>query len=844
MWNETDLDDQFVPEHLVNHLNPRQKENGEFGHVGRSHDNLVEHSHLLGVPSHDMLTDAMLGHIGDRDREQETMMMHTPLSPLGKEHGHHTEYQVHNTEFKMPSRKEKESLLKRYAKKLGLNDRGCYLAVGLSALTFLLLLIIIVMAACWPVTYLRHTGSVSVCRSPACLAASSNMIGARNISFSPCDHMWDYACAGWISTNQIPESRSKWSLLLEMAQRAQTEQSRLISMFSHEPSQYDTIEWKVQHFYESCKILEYIESDGEKPLMKIINNLGGWDVLRSFNLYSWDHHRVLRELHADYGVSAFFHVDVVSDWQSPGHNIIRISPSGLGMPDRSFYHRFPNDSAIQAYQTFMKDAAQLFGAPSPEAAKFSIDIFNFEKRIAEITPDSQYMSDPIKVNNKMKVKDLRVMSINIPWLEVLKACYPNAQISEETEITLVSPQYTADIAVIMSTTDRGSLNNYLVWKLVEKYMPYLSKDFTEVVDLYRKHTTGAQKPLQRWEFCADTTQMFFGHLMDSLLFREQDRSHTHNRVGVVHRMFAGIKDAVRQQVVDSRAFDYYSRQAAFEKLRTMTIQVGTPDILLDRKFLKIMYKDLSIQKTDFFQNMQYGMTFLRKREEHELVSPGEETRWLRNLLLDTVTFVPSAGKVVIPEYLLTPPLFHPQYPYNVNLGGLGVMIAEAVVEGVAGFGSVFTASGRILDGQESSNFTMSRVGEANFPLKRLSGCLVSQWSQLRLDTPDQLEKCSTKSAVSVAGLTAALTATEEIFNQDGAILLPALETLDPQAVFFLQHAQSLCSSMTLQQRDLDRAVQSSLLGAEKLRGELSQAAPFRHFYFCSDESQYICPTVM
>ena len=46
------------------------------------------------------------------------------------------------------------------------------------------------------------------------------------------------------------------------------------------------------------------------------------------------------------------------------------------------------------------------------------------------------------------------MSINIPWLEVLKACYPNAQISEETEITVVSPQYTADIAVIMSTTDR------------------------------------------------------------------------------------------------------------------------------------------------------------------------------------------------------------------------------------------------------------------------------------------------------------------------------------------------------------------------------------------------------
>jgi hypothetical protein len=34
----------------------------------------------------------------------------------------------------------------------------------------------------------------------------------------------------------------------------------------------------------------------------------------------------------------------------------------------------------------LKDSAQLFGAASPDAHKFSIDMFNFEKRISEITP--------------------------------------------------------------------------------------------------------------------------------------------------------------------------------------------------------------------------------------------------------------------------------------------------------------------------------------------------------------------------------------------------------------------------------------------------------------------------
>ena len=79
----------------------------------------------------------------------------------------------------------------------------------------------------------------------------------------------------------------------------------------------------MQHFYESCKSLEYIEADREKPLMKIINNLGGWDVLRSFNLYNWDPHRVLRELHAEFMVDAFFSIDVVFDHQRPGQNIMR-----------------------------------------------------------------------------------------------------------------------------------------------------------------------------------------------------------------------------------------------------------------------------------------------------------------------------------------------------------------------------------------------------------------------------------------------------------------------------------------------------------------------------------------
>ena len=73
------------------------------------------------------------------------MMQHTPLSPLAvKEVGAGT------GELRLPTRKEKESLLKRYSRKLGLNDRGCYVAAVLAFLATGLTVIIIAMAACWP----------------------------------------------------------------------------------------------------------------------------------------------------------------------------------------------------------------------------------------------------------------------------------------------------------------------------------------------------------------------------------------------------------------------------------------------------------------------------------------------------------------------------------------------------------------------------------------------------------------------------------------------------------------------------------------------------------------------
>lgn len=64
----------------------------------------------------------------------------------------------------------------------------------------------------------------------------------------------------------------------------------------------------------------------------------------------------------------------------------------------------------KAFQTFAKDVAQLLGATSYQGGSFAVDMLNFEKRLAEITPDPSNVTDPITSLYKLSVAELKGMS--------------------------------------------------------------------------------------------------------------------------------------------------------------------------------------------------------------------------------------------------------------------------------------------------------------------------------------------------------------------------------------------------------------------------------------------------
>ena len=62
---------------------------------------------------------------------------------------------------------------------------------------------------------------------------------------------------------------------------------------------------------------------------------------------------------------------------------------------------------------FLKDAVQLLGATSLEATKFAEEVFHFEKRIAELTPNTEDIINPVKSIQILNVADLQRQSFSV-----------------------------------------------------------------------------------------------------------------------------------------------------------------------------------------------------------------------------------------------------------------------------------------------------------------------------------------------------------------------------------------------------------------------------------------------
>ncbi|KAH9383577.1 hypothetical protein HPB48_025183 [Haemaphysalis longicornis] len=481
----------------------------------------------------------------------------------------------------------------------------------------------------------------------------------------PCEDFDAFACGNFVHQHSAPDDHYYTNVLISMQDTIFVRLKKLLE----EPAILNKTSAvsKVKALYNSCMNTSSVEDSSVSKLKELLRDdyIGTWPMLetgynqRPVTSASLGLERRLALMRV-YGVEPFFQLHVGQDERNTSMHVIQIF-SGSTVLRSEYYLNETDDrcrEAMRLYRETMAQTARLLGARDPD----------------------QDVKD---------VVDFEIQFANLNWTYLLRSVMDHAglQQTDESSLNLTienDSNYIRRFFDLLNRTSPRTLANYLSWRFVMAYMPYLDVHFRRLYQDFRRRVPGPHEErtyLSRWKECVRLLSDGFSMPMAALFVRQDFASATDNQVRSV---------ALAGGVGTSRAYGVEDETERTHctclHVAAMGQKVGFPKFILDPVELDKEYLGLEIDDDHFLVNILKVRRFEFARDFSKITKPVDKEKYL-------------------------------------NFGTIGVVIGHEITHGFAGFGKKFDKHG---------NFSNWWPDEALEQLRQRAGCFVDQFSQFPL----------------------------------------------------------------------------------------------------------------
>src|SRR6185503_6457395 len=387
---------------------------------------------------------------------------------------------------------------------------------------------------------------------------------------------------------------------------------------------------------------------------------------------------------AKLGIANPFGVGVRQDPKISTVNIVAISQSGLGLPDRDYYLR--KDAAISAtrnaYVAYITRLLTLANQPDPSGA--AQRIVALETQIATPQWERAKSRDRNLTYNKMSVADLAAATPSYDWHAYLNA----ADLGAAKDVIVAQPDYVKAMNSIISSTPVSTWREYLTFKLLDEHANDLPAAFVNARFAFRDSTlSGAQQISPRWKRGVATVEGALGEAAGELYVQKYFPPEAKAR------MDALVKNILAAYKVGIDSVPWMSpetKKAAQDKLAHFTVKIGYPNKFKD-------YSKLAITRDDLLGNEVRNAEFRYEDMASQLGKPVDRTRWGMTPQTVNAYYNASNNEIVFPAAILQPPFFDMNADDAVNYGAIGAVIGHEIGHGFDDQGSKSDGLGNLRD---------------------------------------------------------------------------------------------------------------------------------------------------
>ncbi|XP_076757431.1 neprilysin-1 isoform X2 [Xylocopa sonorina] len=682
----------------------------------------------------------------------------------------------------------------------------------------------------------------NVCMTEECIRTAASLLSAMDRTAEPCVNFFQFACGTWNRRHVIPDDRSSISTFGVLADQLQVILKRILEEPPNHEDNNATL--KAKMFYKSCMDIPRIREIGDLPLKKTLELLGGWPAVvgASWRAPPYPVEVLLGRLRGEYNEGVFLEQWVGPDDKNSSANILQVRRQSkapwsmtaeykngiyildqmqLALPSRDYYLKKSSEAQLKAYHRYMTNVAVLLGA-NPETAASEFDrVINLEKQLANSSIPEADRHDTSAIYRKLTLGELQREIPQLKWRAYLQE-FIRAPITEEEPIVAYAMPYFVRMGSIVQRTDRRTLHNYILWRLVMSIMPHMIDEYQQKRVEFRKILLGILSERNRWSQCVEWTNKKLGMAVGALFIRDNFNHESKTALEMIHT----IREAFNELLAENHWMDNETRAVAKSKADSMNERIGYPEFLKDPVELSKEYVMLNITENHFLENVLAVLKYDAYQNLEKLRKPVDKDKWSTEPAVVNAFYNPNKNDIVFPAGILQPLFYSQHFPKSLNYGGIGVVIGHEITHGFDDKGRQFDKDGNMM--QWWNNATVKAFRER-------AQCIVDQYSRYKLQEVDLYINGRMTQGENIAdngGLKQSFRAYKKWVSAHGEEpLLPGVALTHDQ-LFFLNYAQIWCGSM--RPEDALTKIRSSVHSPGPIRvlGPLSNSEDFARAYGC------------
>ncbi|NUQ19711.1 MAG: M13 family metallopeptidase [Gemmatimonadaceae bacterium] len=495
-------------------------------------------------------------------------------------------------------------------------------------------------------------------------------------SVRPQDDFFRFVNGGWLARTEIPADAASWGSFNELRENSRTALHSILEDATKANAPAGSEKRKVADLYASYMDSARIESLGTKPLQPELTRIAAIKSTKDLPVAFAHFARI--------GIGNPFAVFVGPDQKSSSVNIVSVSQSGLGLPDRDYY--LLQDAKMTqvrtAYRAYI--ARQLTLARQPDAEGAAQRIVALETAIAQKHWDRARNRDRNATYNKMSVADLAAKSPSYDWKGYLQA----AGLGKATEVIVRQPDYVSAADSIIAATPASTWREYLTFKLLDAYSDELPAAFNEARFQFRGKTlSGQQQMAVRWKRGVDETAGALGEALGKLYVAQYFKPEAKARMD---EMIRNLRKAYEIGIDSLEWMSPETKAQAKEKLAHFTVKIAYPDKWRD-------YSALRVVRGDAFGNAVRANEWQYADMVDRLGKPVDRSRWGMTPQTVNAYYNATNNEIVFPAAILQPPFFDPNADDATNYGAIGAVIGHEIGHGFDDQGRKSDGSGNLRD---------------------------------------------------------------------------------------------------------------------------------------------------